>query len=174
MTAIDRSLRTQAAARGILLIVALVVVFDAYHFVLKMYLVDLDRPLVMEFVFIGSAIIACLYEFNGGSWKVNLSGCLATLTLFAVGALLACWLRVQYMEFVAAIKAAPDFSDVVGRDVYHALTARAVGYGGCYAIGMLIARTTLAKWTRRRITSYFAPVTQKSCPTCGGCGHVTL
>jgi hypothetical protein len=158
---------------GLSLIAVAVVLFDAYHIALRMYISDLDRPLVVEWAFLGSAVIACGYEFNGAGWKISLVGCLATLSHFLVGVTLACWLRVHYMAAVAVIKAAPDFSDLVGRDVYTALTTRLVGYGGCFATGMLIARVTLGQRVRKLLLSYFAPWTQQPCPTCRGCGHLT-
>lgn len=172
MAAIIRFLRTDTP-RYLLLGVAILFMLEVYARSLKIYLADLDRPLFMECAFLGSAFIACFYEFKGFVWKVSLTGCLVTLCLFAVGTMLACWLRVHYVEFVTAIKTTPELADVVGRDVYQALTARVVGYGGCFAAGMLIARLMLAKWIRKLMLSYFAPHSQSACPTCGGCGQLS-
>jgi len=121
---------------------AVVVAVWGYHVVLGRFLAALDRPLVFEVGFLMSLGAALLYELKG-DFRRAVAGCVATGTVFVAGALAAMWFRDLYLQLVADVRGAPELADVFGQDVFAALTNRAVGYGGSFALGLLAARLAL-------------------------------
>jgi hypothetical protein len=140
-----------------------------YHHLLQIYLRGLDKPLVLELGFLSSLAIACAYHFKGAKWRYALVACLATAVVFDFGAWMAQFFRREYIEFLDQFKNDGTFVEFIGRDLHAALTARYVGYGGCFALGLLLARITIGRLINGPLNSFFiSPENRaKSCPCCG-------
>ncbi len=155
--------------RDVALVALLVVVVAAYLRVLSEYLHGLDRPLIVEIGFVASFAIACTYEFKAGvRWRVALIGCLSTGLVFLGGAWLAQWFRGEYVELVELMKDDVAFAEWVGKDLHAAFTARMVGYGGCFAVGLLVLRMTVGRNSVRGLLQRtFLLSSNLTCPCCG-------
>lgn len=152
---------------GIVLTMAALVM--VYHASMKTYLHDLDKPLILEVGFIASFIIACSYEFKNTDWRYAAIGCLATGLVFVIGTWTATWLRTGYVEMISEIKDNAEIAAYLGRDLHEALSARYVGYGGCFALGLLVMRLVLDRFARKGFTAMFIPLVERPtpCPCCG-------
>lgn len=64
-----------------ILLAALVVV---YHASMRVYLQDLDKPLILELGFLASLAIACSYEFRNVGSRYAAVGCIATCFVFGL------------------------------------------------------------------------------------------
>lgn len=114
----------------------------SYHLVLRHYLVALDKPMIFEVSFLMSFGVACLYEMKG-NFRSVIAGCAVTGLVFCAGALAAIWLRDEYMHLIEQFRDVPELGEFLGKDLAAALTNRAVGYGGSFAAGLMVARLTL-------------------------------
>lgn len=113
-----------------------------YHLVLRHYLAALDKPMLFEIGFLVSFGVACLYEMKGG-FRVMVANCAVTGLVFVAGVVAAIWLRDGYMQIMGEFHDVPELGEFVGQDLVMALTNRAVGYSGSFAVGLMIARLTL-------------------------------
>ena len=157
--------------RDVALVAAFLVVVATYLHVLSQYLHGLDRPLIVEIGFVASFVIACTYELKAGvGWRIALIGCLSTGLVFLGGAWLAQWFRGEYVELLELVKDDAAFAEWVGKDLHAAFTARMVGYGGCFALGLLLMRMTVGRASVRRLLqrAFVLPTNLPSnCPCCG-------
>lgn len=166
----DDSRISQPIRDACALLLLLIVVFF-YHCSLRYYLRGLDRPLVLEVSFFVSLLIACAYEIKGGlPWRLVVVGCLMNGLVFWGGAWSAEWFRTEYVSFISMVKDDQEFVAWIGEDLHSAFTARVVGYGGCFALGLLVMRLTVGRaFVRKLLTSaLILPVHRPSvCPCCG-------
>lgn len=142
-----------------------------YQYELRNYLHGLDRPLIIEIGFVASFAIACTYEIRGGiSWRLMLIGCLSTGFVFLGGAWLAQWFRAEYVGLLKLIQDDMGFVEWIGKDMHAALSARMVGYGGCFALGLLVMRLTAGRTSVREFIKrvFLLPQHRPNvCPCCG-------
>lgn len=135
-------------ARDLMALCMLAGAVAIYHLTLRYYLADLDKPMFFELGFLMSFGVACLYEMKGG-FRVIVAGCAVTGLVFVAGALAAIWFRSEYMQLVAQFRDVSEMGEVFGQDLAAALSNRAVGYGGAFAVGLMAARLTLGSSTVR-------------------------
>lgn len=159
-------MRNLRSAVMLLLTIGLVAM---YLTLMKLYLHGLDKPLLLEVGFLASFVFACSYEIKGVSWTYAAIGCLTTSFVYAIGMWMAIWLRAEYASFVLDMKESAEFAAFVGRDLYEAMSARVVGFGGCFALGVLLVRFVLARVARKCFIAMFVPRVERPapCPCCG-------
>lgn len=169
-TTTRRVVRGQVA-RDVALASLIVLGAAGYHIALTHYLAGLDRPLILEIGFLSSLFVAWLYEFKAGvPSRYALVGCLAQAAAFVAGTLLAEALRLEYIQFISAIRDDAGFSELVGHDIHAALSARVVGFGGCFAVGLVGARLTVGGKLARRFLQHcfiLPAAVVAACPCCG-------
>lgn len=70
---------------------------------------------------------------------------------------------------IAEIKGDAEIAAYFGRDLHEALTARYIGYGGCFAVGLILIRLALDRGARKLFTAMFFPLVERPipCPCCG-------
>jgi hypothetical protein len=162
----------QSVLDGLLVLLFAVGVL-AYHQTLRSYLHGLDSPLILEFGFFTSLALACFYEVKETRWRYALAGCVVTVVVFAGGLLVAHWLREAWIFFVASISDAmkmdAGFASLLGEDFRAAITARYVGYGGSFALGLLSMRLVAGRFVRSALHHVFVRPENRatSCPCCG-------
>lgn len=154
--------------RDVTALLVLAVSVVAYHLVLRRYLADLERPMLFEIGFLMSFGIALMYELRGGYRQV-VAGSTCTALVFVSGALAAIWCRDFYELMVDQIRDVPEVVEFLGQDIASALTNRAVGYGGAFAIGLLLGRLTVGSrivrgWLMRCLLG--PPGDRPICPHC--------
>lgn len=158
-------------SQGLALCGLLPVTFFLCHMALVAYLDGLDRPYFFEFGLMTSLVITCVYEFKEGvRCRQALVACLFNSILFLCGAVLAPWIRHEYIAIVASALQIPDTELFLGHDLFAALSARLVGFGGCLAVGALIARLTVGRqFARQRFERLFIAPQHRAvaCPCCG-------
>lgn len=124
--------------------------------------------MLFEVGFMMTLSIALMYELRGGYRQV-VAGCACTALVFVSGACVAMWSRDLYVLMVDQIHEAPEAVVFLGQDIASALTNRAVGYGGAFAIGLFLGRLTIGSrmvrsWVMRRL---LGPAGDRpACPHC--------
>jgi hypothetical protein len=154
------------------LLFSLVVAAFAYHLALRAYLAGLDRPGFLEFSFLASLGIGCFYEFKHGSrWDYSLANCLVSCIVFLTGVLLAPMLRSEYIAGLEFGFSTPQAIAWMGADLHAAVSTRLVGYGGCFALGVMLSRLTVGSSRLRGwvVLAFIPP--QNRIPTCPCCGQ---
>lgn len=127
-----------------------------YKHNLFIYLNDLQNPLFLAIGFAGSLVIAALWELNGHSFRIGMVRVTGIVLTFALGVLVAHWVRDTYVVLTAELSHAPtEFVEFVGHDVLSAMSNRAVGYGACFAVGMIMMRWTVGQFFPRVLTRLF-------------------
>lgn len=159
----------QQKRRSLAIVLAMAALVMAYHVSMQVYLQDLDKPLLLEIGFFSSLALACSYELKNADRKYAAMGCLATGLVFVFGTWMAIWLRIEYLQMISQIKDNAEIAAYVGRDLHEALSARYVGYGGCFALGLLLTRLVLDRLARKGFVAIFIPPMDRPapCPCCG-------
>lgn len=165
--------RYTQALRDIAMMLLFVAAAIIYHLALRKYLSGLDRPIYAELGFLSSLAIACLYDLRAQWFRIGLLESLVTSVFFACAVWIAGFLRIEYIEVLKGLdQSIADSSDVaefIGRDLHGALSTRYIGYGGCFAVGLLISRLALRSSLRAYFTKLFILPSnrQVNCPHCG-------
>lgn len=151
---------------------ALPIILVAYCYVLKGYLIGLERPIFLEIGFLSSLLIGCLYSFNGAKWRYALIGCFVNELIFLCAVWLAQGVRHEYIRLMSEVKSNPGLAAWLGHDLHDALAMRYVGYAGCFAIGLFFARLMVGSNVVRGILTwiFILPVNRLTwCRCCGQC-----
>ena len=144
-----------------------------YCALVKTYLHDLDKPLLLGVGFLVSYAFALFYEIKGVNKTYAAIGCLTTSLVYALGTWMAIWLRAEYLLFILDMKESAEFAAFIGRDLTEVFSARYVGYGGCFALGLLIVRFVLARVVRRCFIAMLVPLVERPTP-CHSCGQLVF
>lgn len=157
-------------ARDIALAIVWTLAGVTYHRILHDYLSALDRPFVFEAAFLFSLLMAYFYELRSDApWRMRLIGCCTTTLVFLAGAWLGTWFRAEYLQFLGEVKGNTNFINLVGDDLYAVFTARAVGYAGCFAVGLMVARLTIRSIVSKALNRLLLIQSNRpmACPCCG-------
>lgn len=132
------------------------------------YLSAIHKPLLLMIGFSGSLVIALLHDLNQNSIRLSVVRGARTAIVFAVGIIAAHYLRDQYVEIRTVLANAPGALDFFGPEAYSALTNQFVGYGGCFALGLLAARWAISDRIERfLIRAFVLPESMpQTCPHC--------
>jgi len=136
---------------------------------LRNYLAEIGSPWIIVSGFWMSLTLAVLHEWKFPLVRMSFAKIVATSVMFAIGVLLAQYLRMQYVDFVHATFATPELSAFFGEDVAAAMRNRVVGFGGCYALALMLMRWVAYKPMLRMCVECFVPAEsrQSTCPHCG-------
>ncbi len=129
---------------------------------------DLQRPWLLVTAFGSSLLVALVYDCNSASLRFSLVRASRTGVVFAIGILVASWVRLWYVNVLGDLLQVGEVRAFLGDDFYAAVSNRVVGYGGAFAIGMVLVRSTLWRVVERVAMAAFvlpenAP---KVCPHC--------
>lgn len=109
------------------------------------YLSGLNQPGWLILAFVGSLGIALFHETTGGIRRLSLVHAAAVTLTFALGVPLAHWLRDFYMGMLGSLAEVPEAVTFIGADNYAAMTNRTIGYGSCFAMGLMLVRWCVHK-----------------------------
>lgn len=104
------------------------------------YLSGLNQPGWLILAFVGSLGIALFHETKDGIRRLSLVHAAAVTLTFALGVPLAHWLREFYIGMLDSLANVPEAVIFIGADNYAAMTNRTVGYGSCFAMGLMLVR----------------------------------
>lgn len=134
------------------------------------YLRSLQSPWPLFLAFMLSLILAVVHEVRHAFGRQALVNVTATVIGFAVAVLIAHQARDVYLGLVGDLNTAPEVDAFVhnwlGDDIVSAMTNRTVGYGGCYALGMTLARWVLHQRIRELLSRFFIEPVLQRCPHC--------
>lgn len=120
------------------------------------YLHDLQHPWVMLYAFWMSLGLALLHVINVRAARVSLLRA-TTLTLsFCLAVWVAHEVRGWYLDALTIVISSPEAIEHIGSDYYGAMSNKAVGYGGCFAIGLLLVRWLIANRVESLLRKLFA------------------
>ncbi len=148
---------------------SILVVAVAYYFQnLGGYLVALQKPMVLEIGFAGSLAISLLYDINRNNIRFSLIHATRTAIVFAVGVMVAHYLRDKYLILRDQIASIHELRELWGEDIHSALMNQVVGYGGCFALGMVSMRITIGRAIERGLIAVFVlpQLMPSTCPHC--------
>ena len=139
-----------------------------YWHELTIYLAGLQKPFPLELAFAGSLMLALIMELRHGLHRLVLVQATVTVIIFVAAVYLADHLRFFYMITINALRAEPLAKEVIGEEYYSVITNAAVGYGGCFAISITLARLCLWRVLRKILLGVFAEDGASNiCPCCG-------
>jgi FtsH-binding integral membrane protein len=146
----------------------LLLAVGGYGIALHFYLGALERPFPLLLAFASSLVWAFVHDFSARRPRSALNRLAATAVVFLVGAIIAREVRLVYAEMVSEFVAIPDAAAVVGPDYLAMATNKLVGYGGCFAIGLLLARGIIGARCERLLAKFLgsSAVAPGSCPHC--------
>ncbi|WP_199030769.1 hypothetical protein [Ralstonia sp. ASV6] len=155
----------KAAGSVIILAMALI----AFQWALEGYLSALAAPGLLEVGFWLSLGVAAYGQRLPGHRRVTLIRIAATTATASLGVVFAHVVRDWYVGMLAEIPDTPEAVSVLGADLVAAFHNRVVGYGGCYALGMMATRWLLYRHVLGAFTSWVAPPPEVNahCSHCG-------
>lgn len=127
--------------RGALL--GLVCCLIGYALAIKYYLHDLAHPAPLLFALVSSLGMACWNDCSFRNFGLSVRRVTVTAMVFVIGAVLAPILRAEYLEMMSQAVTDPNFMDIVGHDYYEMIRNKVIGYGGSFAVSLLISRLFL-------------------------------
>lgn len=143
-----------------------------YNYVINHYLIDLHQPLLIKIGFWLSLLIAMYHEIKV-SYQYSLVNIGAIVILFIISVTFANVLRFEYIGLTYEVSHTPEIMTLIGTDVLEMCRNRVIGYGGCFALGVLIIRITLYKLVTEAFVKWF--VDQQYRPeVCSHCQQVRL
>lgn len=154
--------------RDLACVIIFIVAVVYYFHNLTDYLSAVQKPMLLEIGFAGSLVIALLYDLNRNSVRFSLVHATRTAILFGLGVSVAHYLRDQYLNLRAELTNIHELREFMSEDVFSALMNPVVGYGGCFAVGMVFMRLALGRSIERGLTTAFVmPKFMPSiCPHC--------
>lgn len=157
------------ALRDALLAVLLCAALVSYGHYLNVYLQEVGNPWILVYGFWLSLGFAIWREWQPRYARLSFARVCATAIMFCIGVLLAIYLRSAYVGLLKFELGQPEFVLFVGADVENAMKNRVVGFGGCYALALMLLRMTLHKLILRMCLAGFVPADcmPKACQHCG-------
>lgn len=165
-----RAARLPCGAKLFLTLTLFVAGIAAYGAALNGYLIDLQQPWVLRSSFWASLCFAMYHEHISGYKRLSIARIAATAATFALGVVLAHFLRDEYVASIRSLADIRDLSDMLGSDIVAALRNRVVGYGGAYALGQMASRLLV----RKALTRLYVRLTvdaDHQPPTCPHCNQ---
>lgn len=117
----------------------------AYFHGLRRYTGGMSHPFPLLLAFGSSWILALVMEIKVGIARSIAVRMVAVAMHFMIAIMVAQVLRSLYVEMIGELINAPGVSDFVGADYFALMTNKLIGYGGCFASGLLIVRLVLYK-----------------------------
>lgn len=153
------------AASGVLLACSLA----WYAHNLDAYLGDLARNWAMVAGFWCSLILAIWRECRFSHCRFSVARVTATCTLFAASLLLAQCLRGEYAQMRNLLCNEPALVALLGAETVDAMSNRVVGFGGCFALSLLVLHWTLDGFLAHHYVRRLVPTSglPAACPHCG-------
>lgn len=137
---------------------------------LAVFIEDQDRPWIFERLFWFAFGVAMFMAWRS-SRTMRLAGVAWSTTsiVFAVGVIVAAWIRVQYLSTIVLFASEPEFAKLFGDAIAAAAGNHAVGLGTCFAGGTALVRLIAGRGLDR-LGSYLFLIDQHRptpCPVCG-------
>jgi hypothetical protein len=116
-----------------------------YISLIRIYLHQLTLPEPLLFALMFSLVFNIYYEFKAGISRLTHVRILCTIIIFCVAAFLAQEIRGVYLTTMTELTNYENAEELIGQEYLKAAQNRVVGYGGCFAVGLVTARMLLYK-----------------------------
>lgn len=156
-------LAKDVCAAGLLLLA-----LAAYSITLCFYLQALEHQLPLMLALAGTLVLAILQSVSARALRTTLYRLIATTMTFVVGVLIANEVRLEYVSMMVELATIPDITQAVGTEYASMATNKIVGYGGCFATGLLVARWIIGERGEQMISRLFGAQNDMAslCPHC--------
>ncbi|WNL48478.1 hypothetical protein RKE25_22370 (plasmid) [Dyella sp. BiH032] len=143
----------------------------AFHFAIRRYVAGIHHPELLEMSFWFMAGVSLSHDLGiQGHRSARLRSLAWTMTIFAVAAVSAHWVRDAYIALVHS-SSSDEALLILGPDYANAVRNRIVGYEGAFAIALMASRLTVRRIAVRLVRGWRSDCQSSQADVCEACGQ---